>query len=107
MTTTHNLTAQVNTLREQTPQQFGLLKRHHTVLKRALDISTHNYPTSRQLYDQLDDPPITSQTFGKALPMLVNFDIISLYTTRSNSNRYDIRAYDADKFNRLSKILTS
>jgi hypothetical protein len=105
VTPPHNFKAKVDALSEQAPQQFGHLKRHHTVLKRALDISTQNYPTSTQLYDQLDDPPITSQTFGKALPLLVEFEIISLYTTRSNSNRYDVRAYNPDKFARLEEIL--
>ena len=107
MTTDHTLRTQLDTLRAQSPQRFGLLQHHHTTLKAALDASTQNYPTSRQLYDQLDDPSITSRTFGRILPLLIDFDIISLYTTRSNSNRYDIRAYDAERFSRLSELLSA
>lgn len=107
MTTDDRLEAEVDSLRARSPQQFGLLQRHHTALKTALDDAEQNYPTSRQLHEGLDDPSLSSRTFGKTLPLLVEFDIISLYTDRSSANRYDIQEYDADRLERLGDILLS
>ncbi|SFK66046.1 hypothetical protein SAMN04487950_0447 [Halogranum rubrum] len=39
------------------------------------------------------------------LPLVVEFGIISLHTARNSANRYDIRAYDADTFERLGGVL--
>lgn len=106
MRTNDELTTQIDTVRAKSPQQFGDLRRHHAVLKTALDAAEQNYPTSRQLYEALDDPPLTAQTFGQTLPLLVDFGIISLYTERNSANRYNIREYDTDRLKRLGDLLT-
>ncbi|EJN57766.1 hypothetical protein HSB1_38510 [Halogranum salarium B-1] len=37
---------------------------------------------------------------------MVKCEIIDLYTERSNSNRYDLREYSPQRFERLGEILT-
>lgn len=76
------------------------------MLKTALDTTTQSYPTSAQLYQTLEDPSLSPHTFGRLLPLLVECEIIDLYTERSNSNRYDLREYNPQKLERLGEILT-
>ncbi|SEP07788.1 hypothetical protein SAMN04487948_11322 [Halogranum amylolyticum] len=63
------------------------------------------YPTSRQLDAHLEDPPLPARTFGRLLALLVELEIIELYTERSSANRYDIRAYDAVDLDELETLL--
>ncbi|SEP26995.1 hypothetical protein SAMN04487948_1303 [Halogranum amylolyticum] len=100
-----SLPTQIEALESRSPQHYGTLRRHLPLLRTALDDATRPYPTSRQLYDQLEDPPIPPHTFGRLLALLVDFGIIALYTERSSANRYDIRAYDAADLEELAALL--
>ncbi|EJN57326.1 hypothetical protein HSB1_42890 [Halogranum salarium B-1] len=102
----NNLHQHVERLRADTPRRFTLLQQYHPILKTALDTTTKSYPTSTQLYQTLDDPPLSAHTFGRLLPLLVKCEIIELYTERSNSNRYDLREYSPQRFERLGEMLT-
>ena len=76
-----------------------------SLLQTALDDATRPYPTSRQLYATLVDPPIPPHTFGRLVALLVDLEIIALYTERSSANRYDNRAYDAADLEELEVLL--
>ena len=96
------LSARLTDLREHSPQNYGALRDHYPLLQYALDNTTQSYPTGRQLYASLEDPSITSQTFGRLLALLAELEVISLYTERSNANRYDVRRYDPTDFDVLA-----
>lgn len=96
------LSTRLEALRESSPQNYGALRDHYPLLKQALDNTTRPYPTGRQLYVSLDDPPITSLTFGRLLALLADLEIIGLYTERSSANRYDVRRYDSTDFDVLT-----
>jgi hypothetical protein len=72
------LSRRLEALRERSPQNYGALKDHYLLLKQALDNNTRSYPTGRQLYASLENPPIPSQTFGHLLTRLVDLEIIEL-----------------------------
>jgi hypothetical protein len=96
------LSRRLEALRERSPQNYGALKDHYPLLKQALDNNTRSYPTGRQLYASLEEPPITSQTFGRLLALLADLEVVTLYTERSNANRYDVRHYDSTDFDVLA-----
>ncbi|EJN57762.1 hypothetical protein [Halogranum rubrum] len=102
---TSSLTTRLAALQERSPQHYGTLTRHLPLLKAALNNTTRPYPTSRQLYETLEDPPIPTHTFGRLLTLLVDLTIIDIYTERSNANRYDIRGYDAAALDELATLL--
>lgn len=99
------LPTRLEALRERSPQHYSTLKRHLPLLQTALDDATRSYPTGRQLYAHLEDPPIPSRTFGRLLTLLVDLEIIALYTERASANRYDIRGYDAADLRELATLL--
>lgn len=100
-----SLPLQIEALEAHSPQHYGTLRRHLPLLKTALENTTRPYPTSRQLYEALVDPPIPPHTFGRLVALLVDFGIIDIYTERSSANRYDIRAYDAADLDELAALL--
>ncbi|EJN57330.1 hypothetical protein [Halogranum rubrum] len=100
-----SLTTRLEALHERSPQHYSTLKRHLPLLQTALDDATRSYPTGRQLYAHLKDPPIPSRTFGRLLTLLVDLEIIALYTERASANRYDIRGYDAADIEDLAALL--
>jgi hypothetical protein len=100
-----SLPTQLEALEARSPQHYGTLRRHLPLLRTALENATRPYPTSRQLYDQLEDPPIPPHTFGRLVALLVDFGIIECYTERSSANRYDIRNYDPTAFEELERQL--
>lgn len=102
---TSPLTTRLQALHERSPQHYSTLKRHLPLLQTALEKATRSYPTGRQLYANLEDPPIPSQTFGHLLTLLVDLEIIECYTKRSSANRYDIRGYDAVALEELEALL--
>ncbi|SEP26408.1 hypothetical protein SAMN04487948_1296 [Halogranum amylolyticum] len=100
-----SLPTQLEALEARSPQHYGTFRRHLPLLRTALNDATRPYPTSRQLYDQLEDPPIPPHTFGRLVALLVDFAIIGIYTERSSANRYDIRAYDSAALKELEVLL--
>ncbi|SEP17273.1 hypothetical protein SAMN04487948_11858 [Halogranum amylolyticum] len=88
------------------PVTYSTLSRYLPLLQTALNNATRPYPTSRQLYETLEDPPIPARTFGRLLALLVDLEIIAIYTERSSANRYDIREYDAEALEELDALLT-
>ncbi|EJN57769.1 hypothetical protein [Halogranum rubrum] len=100
-----SLPTRLEALRERSPQHYSTLRRHLPLLQTALDDATRPYPTGRQLYAHLEDPPIPSRTFGRLLTLLVDLAIIDIYTERSSANRYDIRGYDAAALEELNALL--
>lgn len=101
-----SLITRLATLQERSPHWSSSLQRHLPLLKTALENATRPYPTSRQLYEQLDNPPIPARTFGRLLALLVDLKIIGIYTERSSANRYDIREYDATALEELDALFT-
>lgn len=102
---TNDFQKYIATLREDSPRRFTLLQQYFPELKMALDAATHHYPTSSQLYELLENPTVRSHTFGRLLPLLVECEIIGLYTERSNANRYDLCDYDPARLERLGELL--
>ena len=102
-----SLTTRLEALEARSPQHYSTLQRHLPLLQTALDDATRPYPTGRQLYAHLDDPPLPARTFGRLLALLVDLEIIALYTERSSANRYDIREYDAADLEALETLLTT
>ncbi|SFL46186.1 hypothetical protein SAMN04487950_3867 [Halogranum rubrum] len=100
-----SLTTRLGALRERSPQHYSILQRHLPLLQTALNDATRTYPTGRQRYAHLEDPPIPSRTFGCLLALLVDLEIIDIYAERSSANRYGIRGYDATAFNELAALL--
>jgi hypothetical protein len=100
-----SLTTRLATLRERSPQHYSTLRRHLPLLQTALDNATRAYPTGRQLYAHLEDPPLPARTFGRLLALLVDLEIIDIYAERSSANRYDIRRYDPATLEELTVLL--
>ena len=100
-----SLTNRLEALEARSPQHYSTLQRHLPLLQTALDDATRIYPTGRQLYAHLEDPPIPSRTFGRLLTLLVDLAIIDIYTERSSANRYDIRDYDPTALEELETLL--
>jgi hypothetical protein len=100
-----SLTTRLDALEARSPQHYSTLQRHLPLLQTALDDATRPYPTGRQLYAHLEDPPLPARTFGRLLALLVELEIIDIYAERSSANRYDIRAYDAADLDKLAALL--
>jgi hypothetical protein len=100
-----SLTTRLEALEARSPQHYSTLQRHLPLLQTALDDATRPYPTGRQLYAHLEDPPLPARTFGRLLALLVELEIIDIYAERSSANRYDIRAYDAAALEELEVLL--
>ncbi|SEP15842.1 hypothetical protein SAMN04487948_11764 [Halogranum amylolyticum] len=100
------LQSHVEALRECAPRRIRLLEDYYPEFKTALGRTTRSYPTSSQLYTELEDPSISAHTFGRVLPLLVECAIINTNTERSNSNRYDLREYDPQQLEALGDVLT-
>lgn len=101
-----SLATRVAALEARSPQHYSTLRRHLPLLQTALERATRSYPTGRQLYNHLDDPPLSTRTFGRLLALLVELKIIAFYTERSSANRYDIREFDAATLEELNTVLT-
>ena len=100
-----SLTPRLEALEARSPQHYSPLRRHLPLLQTALDDATRPSPTGRQLYAHLDNPPLPARIFGRLLALLVDLEIIDLYTERSSANRDDIRAYDAADLEDLETLL--
>jgi hypothetical protein len=105
MTTHTSLVEQLQLLEAEQPQVYTVLSEHHGEVQTALEACSRAYPTSRQLYEGLDDPDIHSNMLARVLGFLVEIEVIDTYTVRSGANRYDLREYDATRYKRIGEFL--
>ncbi|MFH5802381.1 hypothetical protein [Haladaptatus sp. CMAA 1911] len=102
---TNSLQQQAQSLQETSPEKYGLLKAYHESVREALDVCSRNYPSTKQLSENLPDSSLTPQMVGNLLALLVQFEIIEVFSERNNSNRYDLTHYDRKRMHILSQIL--
>ncbi|SEP25358.1 hypothetical protein SAMN04487948_12723 [Halogranum amylolyticum] len=105
MTAHTSLVEQLQLLEDEHPQVHTVLSVHHEEVQTALEASSRAYPTSRQLYEGLDDPDIHPNMLARVLGFLAEIEVIDTYTVRSGANRYDLREYDAARYGRIGKLL--
>lgn len=106
MTSHKSLSEQLHRLQEEDPQVHTVLSRHHREVQTALDTSSRSYPTSRQLYEELEDPEIHPAMLARVLGFLVTIEVIDTYTVRDGANRYDLREYDAPLLRRIGDLVS-
>ncbi len=99
------LSTQVRALHEAQPTKYGLLSTYHQEVHRALETCQRNYPCVRQLYEALDEPELNQRMLGNILSLLVQLDILGIYSERNNSNRYDLTQYDQAAMQKLTYVL--
>jgi hypothetical protein len=99
------LVDQLESLYSEDPRRYGLLQRHIEELTYALEQSTRNYVSAKQLHAVWDDPPFSPQILGQLLSTIATLGILRVHTHRSNRNRYDLTAYDPARMRRLSTVL--
>ncbi|WP_231189366.1 hypothetical protein [Haladaptatus sp. DYF46] len=102
---TDSLQRQAQSLQETSPEKYGLLKAYHESVREALDVCSRNYPSTKQLSENIPDSGMTPQMVGNLLALLVEFKIIGIFSERNNSNRYDLTHYDRNRMDTLSHIL--
>ncbi|SIR94937.1 hypothetical protein SAMN05421858_4775 [Haladaptatus litoreus] len=100
-----SLQRQAQSLQETSPAKYGLLKAYHERVRDALEVCSRNYPSTKQLSENLPDSSLTPQMLGNLLALLVQFEIIEVFSERNNSNRYDLTHYDRKRMDTLSHIL--
>ena len=100
-----SLRDQLQTLHERAPARYGLLKSHAQAVEQVLSTSSQNYPTVKQLLATTKPAEITPQMLGNLLSLCVRLGIISTYSERNNSNRYDFTQYDHERMDELTRIL--
>jgi hypothetical protein len=103
--TIDSLQRQVQGLEETAPEKYGLLKSYHESIREALDVCSRNYPSTKQLRENLPESSLTPQMVGNLLALLVQFEIIEVFSERNNSNRYDLTHYDRERMDMLGQIL--
>jgi hypothetical protein len=96
----------VDALRERSPQQYGLLLRNVSSVTEAIIRSERNYPTARQLYDELREPLICRTTFGRLLTIFADLGMIAIFAERGGANRYDLTDVSVEQLRRLEQVLT-
>ncbi|MFH5801602.1 hypothetical protein [Haladaptatus sp. CMAA 1911] len=102
---TDSLQRQAQSLQETSPEKYGLLKAYHERVREALEVCSRNYPSTKQLSENLPDSNMTPQMVGNLLALLVQFEIIEVFSERNNSNRYDLTHYDHKRMDTLCQIL--
>ncbi len=102
-----SLTEQLQALRDDAPQRYGLLERYVEVFRHTLKQSTRNYISAKQLYSTWEDPPFPPQTLGQLLSTIADLGILRVHMHRSNRNRYDLTAYDQTRVDQLAVIVTN
>lgn len=105
MTTHQSLVEQIQMLQDERPQVYTVLSTYYEEVHTAISACSRAYPTSRQLYEQLDDPEIHPKMLALALGFLAEVGVIDTYTVRSGANRYDFREYNADRFDRIGDLI--
>ncbi len=103
--TTDSLQQQAQSLQVTSPAKYGLLKTYLGNIREALEVCSRNYPSTKQLSENLSDSNLTPQMVGNLLALLVEFEIIEVFSERNNSNRYDLTHYDPNRMDTLSQIL--
>lgn len=96
---------QLQTLHARAPTQYGLLKSHAHEVEQVLATSSQNYPTVKQLLAPTKPAELTPQMLGNLLSLCVRLGILSTYSERNNSNRYDLTQYDHERMHELTRIL--
>jgi|SRR6056297_2146046 hypothetical protein len=99
--------AELRTLREQRPAQYGLLDSYLSDVRDGIETCRRNYPSTTQIAAELDDPGITTQMLGNVLSLLARIGVIGIYSDRNNGNRYDLTEYDPTRMQHLSRLLTT
>lgn len=102
-----DLAGQLSRLESSDPQQYTLLQRHHQLLTRLLMDCNVNYPSTKQLYELLEDPPFEPQALGRMLTVLAELEIVAIHADRSNRNRYDLTGYTHARMHQLSQQLAA
>ena len=102
---TDSLQRQTQSLQETSPEKYGLLKAYHENVQEALEVCSRNYPSTKQLSENLPNSTMTPQMVGNLLALLVQFEIIEIFSERNNSNRYDLTHYNRKRMDTLSQIL--
>lgn len=105
MDTKQPLVEQLQMLQDERPQVYTVLCTHYEEVQSAIEACSRAYPTSRQLYEVLEEPEIHPKMLALVLGFLVEVGIIDTYTIRSGANRYDLREYKADRLRRIGKLI--
>ncbi|WP_458187713.1 hypothetical protein [Haladaptatus sp. NG-WS-4] len=85
--------------------QYGLLHAHCTEIRHGIERCSRNYPSTAQLAETLESSHITPQMLGNVLSLLVQLNVIGVYSDRNNGNRYDLTQYDYDRMHHLTGLL--
>jgi hypothetical protein len=81
------------------------LQAYHESVREALEVCSRNYPSTKQLRENLPGTNLTPQMVGNLLALLMEFEIIEVFSERNNSNRYDLTHYDRKQMDTLGQIL--
>ncbi len=98
------LRPQLAAINETQPSQYGLLHAYCGTVQHVLEACPRNYPSTAQLAQILESPRISPQMLGNMLSLLVELDVIGVYSDRNNGNRYDLTQYDPDRMQRLVRV---
>lgn len=99
------LPAQVETLQKTDPAKYGLLAKYHSDIRQGIEACPYSYPCTKQFRPTLENQALTPQMVGNLLSLLVQLGVLTTYSDRSNSNRYDLTRYDAARMGELTVIL--
>ena len=103
---TVTLEIELDRMRRDDPQRFGILRHHFSAVQQAITVCERNYPEARQLYNLLEEPEISSRTFGNILTVLASLGVIGTYSIRNNGNRYDLTQCQCDTLVELGELLS-
>ncbi|WP_129113356.1 hypothetical protein [Halegenticoccus tardaugens] len=100
-----SLQTQVQLLRETQPARYGLVRAHHADVRRAIEASSRNYPTTQQLLGTLENTDLSARMLGNVLSLFARFGVLAIHSERNNGNRYDLTAYDRGRMDELARLL--
>lgn len=90
--------AAVARLRADDPTTFGYVRRHWREAGAGVEAADRAYAQARQVHEALDDPETTPRSLGLALNGLVRLGVLDVWGDGIGANRYDLRAFDRDRF---------
>lgn len=75
---------------------YGILDNYIDEIHDALEDCDRNYPSSKQLLQEVEETELNSQSMGQALTELERLSVLDIYNGDADPNRYDLTEYQSD-----------
>lgn len=99
---------QLKELREEDPTAYAVLKKHIDTVRKGIEQSDANFPKSGRILECAGaEDKFYAPHVGRTLSLLNDFGVVGIYRKDSNSSRYDLTEYDANRMEAVCRLVHS